>query len=105
MDSRRDVYQLNFTAPFHVEASGSVAALYARLRARQRWTTAHFCIGNRAGTSFPSRRNYFSASKRRPYTAHCDAADERHRASRRTTREDREIAEWLRSDRKIAVKM
>jgi len=25
MDSRGDVYQLNFTAPFHVEASGSVA--------------------------------------------------------------------------------
>ncbi|MDE3148797.1 MAG: chorismate-binding protein, partial [Acidobacteriota bacterium] len=30
-----DVYQLNFTAPYRVHAAGSVAALYARLRARQ----------------------------------------------------------------------
>ena len=30
-----DVYQLNFTAPFRVNAPGSVAAHYARLRKRQ----------------------------------------------------------------------
>ena len=30
-----DVYQINFTAPFQVKTSGSVAALYARLRPRQ----------------------------------------------------------------------
>ncbi len=30
-----DVYQLNFTAPFRIETQSGVAALYARLRARQ----------------------------------------------------------------------
>jgi para-aminobenzoate synthetase / 4-amino-4-deoxychorismate lyase len=100
-----DVYQLNFTAPFqiesHVKAPGSVAALYARLRARQpvdygaflHWQPGHHIL------SF-SPELFFRIENDGP-TRHIVTRPMKGTARRgRTTREDREIAEWLRNDPK-----
>lgn len=100
-----DVYQLNFTAPFRIGAQGSVAALYARLRARQPVDYGAFLHG-RAG------RHILSFSPELFFRIENDGA--KNRGGRRivtrpmkgtaprgrTTREDREIAEWLRNDPK-----
>jgi para-aminobenzoate synthetase / 4-amino-4-deoxychorismate lyase len=99
-----DVYQLNFTAPFSIEAPGSTAAHYARLRSRQpvdygaflHWQLGRhilsfspelfFCI-EEAGTCGDGRR---ITTKPMKGTA----------PRGRTTSEDREISEGLRGDPK-----
>jgi para-aminobenzoate synthetase/4-amino-4-deoxychorismate lyase len=100
-----DVYQLNFTAPFHVKAPGNVAALYARLRARQpvdygaflHWQTGRHILSFspelffRIDPSGPA-----SEFVRRIVTRPMKGTARRGR----TTREDLEIAEWLRNDPK-----
>jgi para-aminobenzoate synthetase/4-amino-4-deoxychorismate lyase len=96
-----DVYQLNFTAPFRVEAPGSAAAHYARLRARQpvdygaflHWRPGHHILSFSPELFF---RVDQAGEGRRIVTRPMKGTAPRGR----TTREDREIAEWLRNDPK-----
>jgi para-aminobenzoate synthetase/4-amino-4-deoxychorismate lyase len=97
-----DVYQLNFTAPFHVKVQGSVAALYERLRARQPVDYGAFLHGQQG-------RHILSFSPELFLRIDGDGRGARRIVTRpmkgtarrgRTTREDREIAEWLRNDPK-----
>jgi para-aminobenzoate synthetase/4-amino-4-deoxychorismate lyase len=95
-----DVYQLNFTAPMKFEAPASAAALYARLRARQPVDYGAFLHSEpgRRILSF-SPELFFRIdddSARRIVTRPMKGTARRGR----TTREDREIAEWLRGDPK-----
>jgi para-aminobenzoate synthetase / 4-amino-4-deoxychorismate lyase len=109
-----DVYQLNFTAPMKLEAPCSAAALYARLRARQPVDYGAFlhCEPGRRILSFSpelffrieeggshcggSREGVSNCGDRRIVTRPMKGT-----ASRgRTTREDREVSEWLRGDPK-----
>ena len=96
-----DVYQLNFTAPFRITAPGSVAAHYARLRMRQpvdygaflHWQPGHHILSFSPELFF---RVDNAGETRRVVTRPMKGT-----ASRgRTTREDREISEWLRNDSK-----
>ena len=96
-----DVYQLNFTAPFQITVQGSVAAHYARLRARQP-------VDYGAFLHWQQGRHILSFSPELFFRIESDGAARRivtrpmkGTARRgRTTREDREIAEWLRNDPK-----
>jgi para-aminobenzoate synthetase / 4-amino-4-deoxychorismate lyase len=96
-----DVYQLNFTAPFRVTASGSVAAHYARLRARQpvdygaflHWQPGRYILSFSPELFF---RVDHDGETRRIVTRPMKGTARRGR----TTREDREISEWLRNDAK-----
>ncbi len=96
-----DVYQLNFTAPYHIKMQGSVAAHYARLRARQPVDYGAFLHGQlgRHILSF-SPELFFrienSGQSRRIVTRPMKGTARRGC----TTREDREIAEWLLTDPK-----
>ncbi len=100
-----DVYQLNFTAPFRIETQGSIAALYARLRARQpvdygaflHWEQGRF-IQSFSPELFFRMENHGPTNGigRRIVTRPMKGTAPRGR----TTREDREIAEWLRNDPK-----
>ena len=100
-----DVYQLNFTAPFHIKshftAQGSVAALYARLRARQPvdyGAFLHWQLGRHILSFSPELffRIENDGPTRRIVTRPMKGIARRGR----TTREDREIAEWLHNDPK-----
>jgi para-aminobenzoate synthetase / 4-amino-4-deoxychorismate lyase len=96
-----DVYQLNFTAPIHVCAQGSAAALYHRLRGRQPAPHGAFLHWrpNRRILSFSPElffRMEDDGSNRRIVTRPMKGTAGRGR----TTREDRELAEWLRNDPK-----
>jgi para-aminobenzoate synthetase/4-amino-4-deoxychorismate lyase len=96
-----DVYQLNFTAPFQIKAQGSVAALYAKLRARQpvdygaflHWQTDRHILSFSPELFFRIENDGLT---RRIVTRPMKGTARRGR----TTREDREIAEWLRNDPK-----
>ncbi len=96
-----DVYQLNFTAPFRVEAQGCVAAHYARLRARQpvdygaflHWQQGRYILSFSPELFFHLEHD---GPTRRIVTRPMKGTARRGR----TTREDREIAEWLRNDPK-----
>jgi para-aminobenzoate synthetase/4-amino-4-deoxychorismate lyase len=96
-----DVYQLNFTAAFHIEMQGSVAAQYARLRARQP-------VDYGAFLHWQPRRHILSFSPELFFCIENDGLVRRivtrpmkGTARRgRTTGEDREITEWLRNDPK-----
>jgi para-aminobenzoate synthetase/4-amino-4-deoxychorismate lyase len=96
-----DVYQLNFTAPFSINAPGSAAALYARLRARQPvdyGAFLHWQPDRRILSFSPElffRIDDDGGTKR---IATCPMKGTAPRG--RTTREDREIAEWLHNDAK-----
>jgi para-aminobenzoate synthetase/4-amino-4-deoxychorismate lyase len=96
-----DVYQLNFTAPWRIEFPGSASALYAHLRTRQpapygaflHWQT------NRRILSFSPE--LFFRVESEGATRRITARPMKGTAPRgRTTREDRERAEWLRNDPK-----
>jgi para-aminobenzoate synthetase/4-amino-4-deoxychorismate lyase len=96
-----DVYQLNFTATYDLKVHGSVAALYAKLRARQPVEYGAF-IHAQAGQRILS----FSPEL---FFRIDEAGGERRITTRPmkgtvarglTTREDRERAEWLRNDAK-----
>lgn len=96
-----DIYQLNFTAPFRVRVRGGAAALYARMRRRQPVEFGAF-VHWRAG------RRVLSFSPELFFRIETDGGARRIESrpmkgtvSRgRTTREDREQAEWLRGDAK-----
>jgi para-aminobenzoate synthetase/4-amino-4-deoxychorismate lyase len=97
-----DVYQLNFTAPFQFKVQGRVAALYARLRARQP-------VDYGAFLHWQQGRHILSFSPELFFRIDGDGRGGRHIVTRpmkgtarrgRTTNEDREIAEWLRNDPK-----
>jgi para-aminobenzoate synthetase/4-amino-4-deoxychorismate lyase len=117
-----DVYQLNFTAPLKFEAPHSAAALYARLRARQPVdygaflhgqpgrhilsfspelffrieTSGSHCGSHRDDDGSPGGGRRNDSSPRRIVTRPMKGTARRGR----TTREDRQIAEWLCGDPK-----
>lgn len=96
-----DIYQLNFTAPFRVRLRGSAAALYARLRARQPveyGAFLHWRAGRRVLSFSPE---LFFSVEGNGAARRIESRPMKGTASRgRTTREDRERAEWLRNDAK-----
>jgi len=101
-----DVYQLNFTVPFHVHAQGSAAALYRRLRSRQpvpygaflHWQTNHRILSFspelffRLESEGPTTRMTPRRITTRPMKGTAPRG--------RTTGEDLELAQWLRNDPK-----
>lgn len=93
-----DVYQLNFTAPWHLRVEGSAAQLYARLRTQQpaRYGAfVHAEPGHKILSFSPEL--FFNVDANRRITTRPMKGT----ASRgRTTREDRERAQWLQSDPK-----
>jgi para-aminobenzoate synthetase/4-amino-4-deoxychorismate lyase len=99
-----DVYQLNFTAPIRFEVPGSVVALYARLRARQpvdygaflHWQPGRRILSFSPELFFRIEDDGARRGRRRIVTRPMKGTARRGR----TTREDREIAEWLRNDAK-----
>ncbi len=99
-----DVYQLNFTAPMRFEAPTSVAALYARLRARQpvdygaflHWQPGRHTLSFSPELFFRIDQDGARSGERRIVTRPMKGTARRGR----TTREDREIAEWLANDPK-----
>ncbi len=100
-----DVYQLNFTAPFRVEfrdgAPGSIAALYARLRARQPVDYGAFLHWQQGRHILSFSPELFFRIDNDGPTRRIVTRPMKGTAPRgRSTREDREIAEWLRNDPK-----
>jgi para-aminobenzoate synthetase/4-amino-4-deoxychorismate lyase len=96
-----DVYQLNFTAPFHVEVQGSVAALYERLRARQPVDYGAFLHGQQGRHILSFSPELFFRIEGDGTTRHIVTRPMKGTARRgRTTRKDREISDWLRNDPK-----
>jgi para-aminobenzoate synthetase/4-amino-4-deoxychorismate lyase len=99
-----DVYQLNFTASFQVEMRGSVAAHYARLRERQPVDYGAFIhseLGRHILSFSPELffridEDGSHSGARRIVTRPMKGTARRGR----TTREDREIADWLANDAK-----
>jgi len=96
-----DVYQLNFTAPWRIETRGSAGQLYAALRARQPapyGAFLHWQSGRRILSFSPEL--FFRIDEedgaRRITTRPMKGTAPRGRSSR----EDRERAEWLRNDAK-----
>jgi para-aminobenzoate synthetase/4-amino-4-deoxychorismate lyase len=96
-----DVYQLNFTAPMEVRAPGSPAALYRRLRSRQPAAYGAFLHTqtNRLILSF-SPELFFHLEERGPNRRIVTRPMKGTAPRGRTTREDRDRAEWLRNDPK-----
>jgi para-aminobenzoate synthetase/4-amino-4-deoxychorismate lyase len=96
-----DIYQLNFTAPCSVQAPGSKAALYARLRERQPVAYGaflHWQAGRRILSFSPE---LFFRLEDEGNLRRITARPMKGTAPRgRTTREDRAQAEWLRNDDK-----
>ncbi|MGD0731053.1 MAG: aminodeoxychorismate synthase component I [Terracidiphilus sp.] len=96
-----DVYQLNFTAPFHVRALASSAALYQLLRTRQPvpyGAFLHWQPGRRILSFSPE---LFFQLQQQGSTRRITTRPMKGTAPRgRTTREDRELAEWLCNDPK-----
>jgi para-aminobenzoate synthetase/4-amino-4-deoxychorismate lyase len=101
-----DIYQLNFTVPLRVHAAGSPAALYRRLRSRQPVDYGAFLHWqpNRRILSFSPELFFRLEDHRLEYqgaTRRITTRPMKGTAPRgRTTREDRELAEWLRNDPK-----
>lgn len=96
-----DVYQLNFTAPYAVKQQGSIAALYAALRARQPVEYGAFIHANPGHRilSF-SPELFFSIDEQNGGRSITTRPMKGTAARGRTSREDRERAEWLRNDPK-----
>jgi para-aminobenzoate synthetase/4-amino-4-deoxychorismate lyase len=99
-----DVYQLNFTAPFRLKAAEAAAALYRRLRARQpaqygafvHWQPGRHILSFSPELFFRIDGAATAGGYRRIVARPMKGTAPRGR----TTQEDREIAEWLRSDEK-----
>ena len=96
-----DVYQLNFTAPFRVEAPGSLAGLYRELRRRQPAEYSafvHWRPGRQILSLSPELffRLEECGGKRRIVTKPMKGTV----ARGRTTAEDRAQAAWLKADEK-----
>jgi len=96
-----DIYQLNFTAPFRVRTPESAAQVYARLRARQPveyGAFIHWQPGRRILSFSPE---LFFRIEAQDGLRTIEAQPMKGTAPRgRTTREDRQNAEWLRNDLK-----
>jgi para-aminobenzoate synthetase/4-amino-4-deoxychorismate lyase len=101
-----DVYQLNFTVPMQIQAPGSAAALYQRLRCRQPvpfGAFLHCRPGHRILSFSPElffnleeQESSSSAPTRRITTRPMKGTAPRGR----TTREDDNLADWLQTDKK-----
>lgn len=96
-----DIYQLNFTAPFHVQAGGGAAAFYARLHGRQPVEYGAF-IHWRPGRKLLSfSPELFFRVENDGGVRRIESRPMKGTAPRgRTTREDHQRAEWLRRDAK-----
>ena len=96
-----DVYQLNFTAPWHIEINISAAQLYAKLRAHQPAQYGAFlhCQTNRRILSF-SPELFFRIDSERGMRRITTRPMKGTAARGRTTGEDRTLAAWLRNDPK-----
>lgn len=96
-----DIYQLNLTAPFRMQLRGNAAGLYARLRRRQPveyGAFVHWREGRRVLSFSPE---LFFCMTRDGEARRIVSRPMKGTAPRgRTTREDRERAEWLRGDAK-----
>jgi para-aminobenzoate synthetase / 4-amino-4-deoxychorismate lyase len=96
-----DVYQMNFTVPFQIKAKGSVAAHYARLHARQPVDYGAFVHWQQGRHILSFSPELFFRIENDGPTRRIVTRPMKGTARRgRTTREDREIAEWLRNDPK-----
>ena len=99
-----DVYQLNFTAPFRFHAPASATALYARLRSRQPAAYGaflHWQPGRRILSFSPELFFRIDSHGERGAARRITTRPMKGTARRgRTTREDGEIAQWLRNDAK-----
>lgn len=96
-----DVYQLNFTAPYRLQVQGSNAAVYAALRERQPVEYGAF-LHTRPGEhvlSF-SPELFFRIDKQDGERRITTRPMKGTAARGRTSQEDRQKAEWLRSDAK-----
>jgi para-aminobenzoate synthetase / 4-amino-4-deoxychorismate lyase len=99
-----DIYQLNFTAPFSIEAPGSIAAHYAWLRSRQpvdygaflHWQPGRHILSFSPELFFRVENDGTRGGERRITTKPMKGTAPRGR----TTLEDRQISEWLRGDAK-----
>ncbi|MDR3751975.1 MAG: aminodeoxychorismate synthase component I [Terracidiphilus sp.] len=96
-----DIYQLNFTAPMQVQASGGAAALYARLRARQPVEYGAFLHWQPRRRILSFSPELFFRVENEGGTRRIATRPMKGTAPRgRTTGEDRQQAEWLRNDEK-----
>ncbi len=96
-----DVYQLNFAAPLHFHAPGSSAALYQRLRNRQPVPYAAFLHWQPERRILSFSPELFFQIENQGAVRRITTRPMKGTAARgRTTREDRERAEWLCNDPK-----
>ncbi len=96
-----DVYQLNFTAPYRVKVRGSMAALYAMLRARQPVEYGAFLHAQQGEHILSLSPELFFRIDGHDGERRITTKPMKGTAARgRTTQEDRERAEWLRNDPK-----
>ncbi len=96
-----DVYQLNFTAPYRLKVNGSMAALYAKLRARQPVEYGAF-LHTQPGEHILSLSPelFFRIDEENGERRITTRPMKGTAARGRTTQEDRRQAEWLRNDPK-----
>jgi para-aminobenzoate synthetase/4-amino-4-deoxychorismate lyase len=96
-----DVYQLNFTVPLRLQALGSPAALYRRLRGRQPVAYGAFLHWSPERRILSFSPELFFRLEEQDGTRRITTRPMKGTAPRgRTTREDRQIAEWLCNDPK-----
>ena len=96
-----DVYQLNFTASWSVRTRGSVAALYARLRARQPAQYGAFLHWRQGRRILSFSPELFFHVEREGGARRITTRPMKGTAARgRNPREDNERAEWLHADAK-----
>lgn len=96
-----DVYQLNFTAPFRLRTEEPVAALYARLRARQPARYGAFIHWRNGRHILSFSPELFFRVDRDGQKRRITARPMKGTAPRgRSTGGDRAIADWLRNDEK-----
>jgi len=96
-----DVYQLNFTVPYSVGVRGSIAALYRRLRERQPVEYGAFLHWREGRRILSFSPELFFRVEEKDGERRITTKPMKGTAARgRTTREDRERAEWLRNDPK-----
>jgi len=96
-----DVYQLNFTAPIHVQAQGCPAALYQRLRSRQPAPYGAFLHTERNHRILSFSPELFFRLEANGPTRSIVTRPMKGTAPRgRNPSEDRDQSEWLRNDPK-----
>ena len=96
-----DVYQLNFTVPLRLQALGSPAALFRRLRGRQPVAYGAFLHWSPERRILSFSPELFFRMEEQDGARRITTRPMKGTAPRgRTTREDRQIAEWLCNDPK-----